>query len=559
MKKIISILLAVLTSFSCLVFSFAENEQEIKFAVASDLHFNKPSQELTIYDDTSSVFGYANRRAAMEDESGYIIDEFLYECAQNDEISFVLISGDMCDDGRTMPDDHAIIAQKLRDFEQKSGKPVYVTNGNHDTGAGENDFTNDDFKRVYFEFGFDEAIDTLEGTLSYTADLPGNYRLIVADSCDPTVSTEDGLTEKRVSWICKMAKKANEEGKYPILMMHHNFIDHMPIQRIISRNFIVRNHTLTAAGLANAGIRLAFTGHEHASDVASYTSLKGNKIYDFSTTSLTMYPLNYRVISLTGQEIKYESKTIEKIDFDALYSNTKGYTQEQISLMKEDLNSYAKGFLKQGIKYRLALSMSDEKLGIEQGQIFYKTVHTAVAGLLDTLQMPLYGEGSVSEKAKEFNIEIPQTDFENGWDLVTELMAYHYSGDEPYEAESNTVRALLRTAGYILLSDLSNVNDEVFLSAANKLLSANMVTDAVKLATSVFGPFTAGEYFIVALCYPIIYTFAKDIDSIPDNYGTIEGYEVNNQGENVKNKFENLFEKILFYIKKFFAVILRVN
>mgnify|MGYP007111767145 CR=1 FL=1 len=49
-----------------------------------------------------------------------------------------------------------------------------------------------------------------------------------------------------------MAEKAVDEGRHPILMMHHNLLDHLPMQRILSRNFIIRNHTITAEKFANA-------------------------------------------------------------------------------------------------------------------------------------------------------------------------------------------------------------------------------------------------------------------------------------------------------------------
>ena len=560
MKKAISLLLSLLTLLSALsigLTAFAgESETVTKFAVASDLHFNKPSEEMTIYDDTSEIFGYANRRAAMEDESGYIIDEFLTQCKNDPSIEFVLIPGDVCDDGRTIFEDHEIMAEKFRKFEEESGKPIYLINGNHDTSTLDTEFNNDMFYETYYEFGFDEAIDTLEGTLSYTADLNDKYRLIACDSCDPSVSTEDGLTAKRVNWICKMAKKATAEGKYPILMMHHNFIDHMPIQRIISRNFIVRNHSLTAAKLANAGIRLAFTGHEHGSDVASYTSLSGNKIYDFSTTSLTMYPLQYRVMTLTDSEIKYEARQIEKIDTDALTAATKGYTQEQIDYMNSDLAAYSKEFLKQGIKYRLALGFTEEKLGVEESSAFYSLVMTAVKGLTKLLEMPLYGENSVQQLAKEYNILLPESDYENGWDIITELMSYHYAGDEPFTVDSPTVTLILRIAALILLDDLSTVNDEVFFGYINNFLkekgSGDLFKSVTKLAASTFGPYTAGELFITAIASPIIYGFCLDTDT-PDNNGTVEGYGINNNKENAKEAFSAFFQKIITYVKLFFG------
>lgn len=562
MRKIISLFLCALILFSCAVVSFAQdNEEELNIAVASDLHYNLPREELehTIDDE---IYWYANRRAAMEDESGYIIDEFLNQCAEDDSVDCVFISGDLADNGRVIREEHENVAAKLKAFEEKTGKSVFVTNGNHDTGAAESDFGNDDFREVYADFGFNEAIATATDALSYTADLNDKYRLIVADSCDPTVSTEDGLTSKRVNWICNQAAQAHKDGKYPILMMHHNLLEHMPAQRVLSHNFIVRNHRLTAEKLADSGIKVVFTGHEHGSDVTSYTSARGNVITDFSTTSLTMFPLAYRYVSFAENFINYESRSIDTIDTDALTSAVNGYTDEHISLINSDLSDYSKNFFKTSIEYRLSLALTPEKLGVATDKFYSDIVYTAVNGLTDILEKPLYGENSVSELASEYNIEIPESDYENGWDLVSEIVSYHYSGNEPFALDSTEVVMILRIADLILLDVLSSVNDKTFLKLANDIIS-DFGTDSVckdfsKAAAKTLGPVTAGEYFIVAVASPILYGLAYDSDGIDDNNGSIAGYGVNNNSENIKNNISGFFERIKLYISFFLTYILKI-
>ena len=568
MKKAISLLLTAIIIAGCLTCgAYAdETNNDIKIAVASDLHYNIPREELAgpdngVIDD--EIYFYANRRACMEDESGFIIDEFLNQCAEDDSIQYVLIPGDMADNGRRIIQEHYDVAAKLKKFEEETGKPIYICNGNHDSCTTENETTNEQFREIYYEFGYNEAIDTLEGTLSYTANLGDKYRLIVGDSCDPGDSTEDGLTSDRVNWICEMAEKAYSEGRYPILMMHHNLLEHMPLQRIVSHNFIVRNHSLTAEKLANAGIKVVLTGHEHGSDVISYTSTTGNVITDFSTTSLTMYPLEYRVMTFTDDTVTYESKSIDKIDTDALSATCNGYTQEMLDLMNEDLNAYALGYFKAGIKFRLSLSLSMEKMGIDEDAIYYDLVYTAVNGLTSILEMPLYGEGSADELAKQYNIDLPASDYENGWDLVTDVLAYHYAGNEPFDLDSAEVNLVLKLVDLILLDALSSTNDKVFLAGANKLLSVfgteSICKDLTKAATNIFGPVTAGEYFLVALASPLLYGLAYDRDDLDDNNGSIEGYGVTADNfQNVTNNVTGFFKKIGLYFSFFFTYILKI-
>ncbi|MBO5396895.1 MAG: metallophosphoesterase [Clostridia bacterium] len=563
MKKILSIILSAALIFSVFsVMSFAdENEADLGFAVASDLHYNVPEEELTKTND-HEIFWYASRRAAMDNESGLIIDELLRQCGEDDSVEYLLIPGDLADNGRRIFQEHYDVAEKLKAFEEATGKPVYVIPGNHDYGQGEGDFNIDNFKDVYGDFGYNDALSVVEGNGSYTANLGDKYRLIALDSNDPSKSTEDGMTTDKVTWVLKEAKKAKEDGRYPILMMHHNLLDHLPMQRIISRNFIIRFHYSTATLFADAGIKLVFTGHEHCSDTTSLTTPLGNVIYDFANTALSMYPLQYKTFSLTDETITYETKTIDKIDTEPL-RKIEGYTEAMFDAMNEGLNAYAKGYLKAGIQYRLELSLSMEKMGIEEGSIFYPLVNTAVGGLVELLRMPLYGENSVQELAREYSIDIPDSQYETGWDLATELVSWHYAGEEPFEVQSTEVKILLRTVSLILKSDLSVVSDEIFLGAANALLekmggSGEMTQDITKLTAEVFGGITAGEYFITALISPLLYEFAFDGDSVPDNNGTIAGYGVNANSDNVVASISNIVNKFMLYLKNFIVIFAKI-
>lgn len=564
MKKIISIILTATLIFSTLgIISLAKEESsDLGFAVASDLHYNVPEEELTKTND-HEIFWYASRRAAMDNESGLIIDELLRQCAENDSVDYLLIPGDLADNGRTVWQEHYDVAAKLKAFEEETGKSVFVIPGNHDMGAADIDFKVANFRETYADFGYNEALSQLDDSASYTANLGDKYRLIALDSCDPSKSTEDGLDIKEVKWVLDEVKKAYEDGRYPVLMMHHNLLDHLPMQRIISRNFIVKFHYTVATLFADAGIKLVFTGHEHCSDTTSYTTPLGNVIYDFASTALSMYPLQYKVFSLNEEEISYTTKTIDKIDTEPL-REIEGYTEEMFNAMNAGLNEYAKGYLKAGIQYRLELSLSMEKLGIEEGSIFYPLVNTAVCGLTELLRMPLYGKNSVRELAEEYNIDIPTSKYQTGWDLATELVAWHYAGEEPFEVQSTEVKILLRTVALILKDDLATVNDEIFIAAANELIaqmggSDTLTQDITKLTSEVFGGISAGEYFLVALISPLLHEFAFDGDGVPDNNGTIKGYGVENAGlDNILTAISNTANTLKLYIENFFIIFVKV-
>ncbi len=556
MKKILCFVLSALILVSSVSVAMAtETDEALKFAVASDLHYNVPEEELTASGEIDDeIYWYANRRAAMENESGWIIDEFLNQCAEDDNIEFVLISGDLADNGKVITQEHYDVAAKFKAFEEKTGKQIYVTVGNHDAGVN-CETTVDVFKEIYHDFGYAEALTVVEDNCSYTANLGDKYRLISLDSCDPDKSTGDGMSAEKMDWVRKQAQQAKKDGRYPILMMHHNLLDHMPVQSIFSKDFIVQFHFSTADLFANWGIKLVLTGHEHCSDAATYTSTLGNVIYDFATTSLTMYPLQYRYFELTDDEIKYEEKTVDKLDTEALSAAIKGYSQEQLDLMKTGLNDYAKGFLKAGIQYRLGKGFKMEEMGIAEDAFYYDLVATAVGGLVKILEDPLYGEGGIQELAAEYNLEIPDSEYENGWDIVTELVSWHYAGSEPYNIYSRDITIFLRLVSLLLKDDLATIADDVLLKAANQLFSVfgtdSVITDITKLATSILGPVSAVEYFLIALVSPLVCAFIADDDGVEDNNGTLPGYGT----VNAQSRFSNVIDNIVTTVKDLFESI----
>ena len=560
MKKFISLLLCLTLVFSLFAISAQakSDDVDLSYAVASDLHYNIPDETLIWYSE-DPIYGYANRRAAMENESGLIIDEMLRQVAEDDNMEFLLVAGDLADNGKSIVEEHLAVAEKFKKFEETSGKQVYVIPGNHDygipgeyceTGAAE-------FKEIYADFGYDKAI-TIDG-LSYTANLGEKYRLIALDSNDPDKSTEDGMTDHKVEWVINEAQKAYDEGRYPILMMHHNLLDHMPLQRVLSHDFIIRNHTATANKWADAGIKLVFSGHEHCSDATTHTSPSGNTISDFATTSLTMYPLQYRYMEMYEDSITYEAKTVDSIDTAALTEMVDGYSEEQINEMNKGLNAFAKQYLKNGVEYRLERGFNDEQLGIKPGDIYYTLVRDVVDTFNNVLNMPLYGEGSAQELARKYNIEIPESDYKDGWDVATELVSAHYAGSEDYPLYEKDVKILFLMMSLVIKSEFDYIDDQVFYKAAAAVIATNGIDSLdtiIDMITAQEEGVTAGEYLLVAIVSPLLDSFAND-DGVDDNNGAIDGYGNTDKSGNIGNNFldttldiANKFYTFLRYLVK---------
>ena len=545
MKKTIACLLTVFLLFGCFsLCAFAETAKPLRFAAASDLHYNLPEETLSWLTD-DPVFGYANRRAAMENESGFPIDSFLGDAAENG-VDCVLISGDLADNGRSIPAEHYAVRDKLLDFEKRTGIEVFVIDGNHDLGENsETDIAA--FKRIYADLGYDHALSTRE---DYTADLGEGVRLIALDSCDPTKSTEDGMSLSKVRWVLEQAKQAKADGREPLLMMHHNLLDHLPAQRLFSRNFIVRFHYSTAALFADAGIRVVLTGHEHCSDAAVYRSPGLNVIRDFATTSLTMYPLSYRVFTFDRNTVTYEARTLPSLDTSALSAAVSGYTEEQLSRMNADLDAYAKAFLKAGVTYRLSRSLTASASGLQEGTALYGLLDSLYAHLKTVLSMPMDEAISL---AASFGIDVPDTGRKNGWDLATDFVAAHYAGSERFSLDSDEVQALLRLASLILKYVPAGVTEDAFSSLTAFIADSDALSSAKALARRVFGRVSPGEVLVAVLVSDLVYGFANDADGLDDSNGSFSLDET--KGNTFLQKWTALWERFARLFKNLIALL----
>ena len=95
-------------------------------------------------------------------------------------------------------------------------------------------------------------------------------------------------------------EQAKREAITVLGMMHHGLVEHMPFQSDLFAAYLVENWEREADRLADAGLRVVFTGHFHSNDISKRTSPNGHVIYDVETASLAQYPFAYRIMELEG-------------------------------------------------------------------------------------------------------------------------------------------------------------------------------------------------------------------------------------------------------------------
>lgn len=332
-KKLICVIVAILIAAANLPFYAiaASSANDLNLGIISDIHYFAPESiggSMADFIEFSKLNNSSSYIASAAVDCAFATFK---EQAAKGELDFVLIPGDLTQNGEKAG--HIAFAARLRQFEQETGIPVYVINGNHDINnlhasryngeryVSDTGTTQDDFREIYREFGYDEALSvytppegTKAGALSYTADLGDKYRLIALDAGRYTADNTDkgndvqetagSLTEDLLKWAVNECKKAEAEGKVVIGMNHFNIVPHFETETDLFQAFALKEWERMADTLADAGMHYMISGHLHSHDVAEYVSDNGEKMTDIATASLTNYPNMFRTVKFSASSAK---------------------------------------------------------------------------------------------------------------------------------------------------------------------------------------------------------------------------------------------------------------
>ena len=330
-SRLLSLLLAVALVLALSVPAFAAQDSHsgadtgtLKIAVMSDDHYLSPSMIRDTADYTTAL----NSDRKMFAESDAILRTML-DAVRQDKPDVLLISGDLTKDGEQ--ECHAALAKALQQLQRDvPGLKVYVINGNHDIrNADALNFNTadgkavpatrtdpEDFKRIYdFIYSDPTVIATYTppagkeaGGLSYVARPADGYTLVVIDtgrySSDNTSTgkneheTSGAISADLEQWVIDQIKAAKARGDVVLGMQHHGLVAHFDVQPTILPMYLVNDYERLSQEYADAGMSVMFTGHSHAVDIASATTVAGNTIYDIETGSGLTYPSPLRFVEL---------------------------------------------------------------------------------------------------------------------------------------------------------------------------------------------------------------------------------------------------------------------
>lgn len=353
MKSLFRLIPVVVMAFSMPLWIYA---QPVKIFVASDLHYFDPD---LIINDGQALNNYLTMDRKMIRESAAIL-EALIEKILDEQPDFVLIPGDLTKDGELTSH------QKLAGYFQlleNAGIEVFVVPGNHDIN-NPHAFAFDgpnvipvptvspaQFKTIYANFGFNQAIATDPHSLTYIVEpVPGLW-IFCMDVCkyDNNFSLNKPETGGRFkpetyNWIVQKLQQAAYLNKRVLGMMHHGMYEHYQGQATLFSEYVIENWQSVSGSFADLGMEAVFTGHYHAQDIVRVTTPNGNTMYDIETGSMVTYPCPYRIVTIENNlNVTITGGVIEEINYDLGGMDFQTYALNYITTGLPVLVSYILG------------------------------------------------------------------------------------------------------------------------------------------------------------------------------------------------------------------------
>lgn len=438
-----------------------------KIAVFSDPHYFAP--ELGTEGVAFEEYLAQDRKLIAESSA---ITRATVDKIKAGDANIVLIPGDLTKDGEKLSHEQFVaIIGELED----AGKKVYVIGGNHDINNPQanqyigdealrtENITPEDFKTIYNNYGYGEAIKKDTESLSYVVEpVPGLW-VIAIDTCkykdnDTRSSSETGgeLSGTRYEWVKQQLIEAEAEGKFVIGIMHHGLMEHFKGQKQLFSEYVVENWEEVSEELADLGMKAIFTGHYHAQDIVSKTTALGNTIYDIETGALVTYPCPIRIVDISTNGMTVCTENITDIYYDTGDKTFPEYAQE---------------FLKTGLE------------GI---------VPNMLAGQLLTIK-PLLTQQEAYQQAMAIASMQPAPEVTSMTigDLLVDAMMKHYQGDEKATPEvmavaqgmassSDPVTGTLGSVLLSLYSDLSPQDNNTKMGSASTVKVDSVIANPGK-------------------------------------------------------------------------------
>lgn len=419
-------------------------KEHINLAILADLHYYAPELGTT----SKEFHNWVESDMKLLADSRNIVASAINSIMQSDT-QIVLVPGDLTKDGELLC--HRQVASLLEQLTN-AGKKVYVINGNHDIyNPNAWSFTSSpptlvqnigpsDFRNIYYNFGYKQAIATDPNSLSYVVEPVPNLRIIAMDSCVynssnknisgitvnlnnyPSSITRGSFSDNTLKWIKSQIQDATFKGKAIIGMMHHGIVPHFSVQPTFFPDFVLQNYAQVGQTFSSLGLEVVFTGHFHAQNISQAT-YGSNTLLDIETGSLVTYPIPIRYVELTPDKNRF------KITTSRVTSTASSLSPAWDGKTYANFQNYAKGFLADLIP----------NLFVQE-----------FAALLTTSTSPVYNSSLSLAQATVMAQQFAQMPVNSGGpnlsQLFTAAMIAHYAGDYKPDAQTQSIYNALATS-----------------------------------------------------------------------------------------------------------------
>jgi 3',5'-cyclic AMP phosphodiesterase CpdA len=293
---------------------------KIKIAVVSDIHYMDPS----IAPDDPETNPYFQADVSYDAKLLELSDPIfrkVLSCLKAERPDILLIPGDLVKKGELAG--HETVKAFLHKLED-IGIKVYVVPGNNDINRADAKSYKTDpptpvatvtpaqFAELYGDFGYNEAIYRDENSLSYISQPCNGLWILGIDANKYSDSDVSGAIQpSTIAWIQDKMTEARKKDITVLAMMHYGLINHYSDKYGLGG--LVEDHDNVTQAFMNAGIRLVFTGHDHANDIVDYAN-EGKILTDIQTGSLVTPPFSYRIMTLDDNFINIDSRRVTSIN-----------------------------------------------------------------------------------------------------------------------------------------------------------------------------------------------------------------------------------------------------
>lgn len=409
----------------------SERDEGTLFIVASDTHVVANSMI------TEETYQKYEKEDKLEHLSNAIFESLVDQAIKKDA-KYMLLCGDLSEYGDKAS--HEAVASALKRAEDK-GIDVFVINGNHDIALSPSQIgkkiTHQQFREIYADFGYDKAVNTFEGTLSYVADINETYRLIAIDDIAYYTDSEGKDYKKSISdehrlWIYDQVDECNNLGKEPIIITHIPFMTHFPnlSELFMDDKSNEAQYKQIVEYMTKKGVNYVFVGHEHLTDVATNVieTDDGTKtLYEVQTGCAAYVNNPYRTVRFKNETVEIKVESVEDIDNDYYADAVPNDVKDDID--DDGLTLYTENFVTNYI-------MNMVKSVTKKGGLLDINASGELGALIDLIktevidviiEAPYYqkdevegGVESLERVLAKYGVDIPKTNYKN----FTELAAY---------------------------------------------------------------------------------------------------------------------------------------